>query len=51
VALILKTFSGTVYKAEKKLVINFNHSEYYNRTVILPRKKRVFVSSEDIQLE
>ncbi len=51
VALTLKTFSGTVVKSEKKLVINFNHSEYYNRTVILPRKKRVFVSAEDIQLE
>lgn len=51
VALVLKTFSGTIYKAEKKLVINFNHSEYYNRTVIIPRKKKLFVSAEDIQLE
>jgi hypothetical protein len=51
VALTLKTFAGTVYKSEKKLVINFNHSEFYNRTVVVQKRKKVFVSADDIQLE
>lgn len=51
VVLTFKTLAGAVLRSEKKLVINFDHSEFYNRTVIIPKRKRVFVSSEDIQLE
>ena len=51
VALTLKNFSGVVYKSKKNLIINFNQSEFYNRTVVVPRRKKIFVSGDDIQLQ
>jgi hypothetical protein len=51
VNLSFKCFNGVVYNSEKKIVINFDHSEFYNRTVAIPRKKRPFVTADDVQFE
>lgn len=48
--LTYKCFNGVIYSSEKKIVINFNHSEFYNRTVAVPRRKRAFITAEDVQL-
>jgi hypothetical protein len=40
-----------VYSTNKKVVINFDHSELYTRTVALPKRKRAFVVGNDIQLQ
>lgn len=50
IGLTYKCFNGVIYSSEKKIVINFNHSEFYNRTVAVPRRKRAFMTAEDVQL-
>lgn len=45
-----KCFNGVVYSSEKKIVIDFNHSEFYNRTVAIPKRKRIFITSNNIEL-
>lgn len=51
ISLTYKCFNGVIYSSEKKIVINFNHSEFYNRTVAVPRRKRAFMTAEDVQLQ
>ena len=50
IVLTYKCFNGVLYSSEKKIVINFNHSEFYNRTVAVTRRKRAYITAEDVQL-